>query len=251
MRKGSWPEEGRGGQRNLRFQDSALDAAVNHSPSETPRLLHVDVWLSVSVWLREEPDEPPPHTHTPTHPSDTLAHTDTHSSIPVSHLSPSPQQTAAKGRPLIAAVRWDGPRGVEFQMTEPPCWYGHSGSCWGTLLPLLWPGANGPAPPEEYPLQEDAPPLVMAERHTSVTIILYFQSAGYKSLMCTLCITDSSVWNVLLEHWLIKCLLFNATVKIHEPDGPKVEDLPAEYPGTFQIQAQILCGIFTPAAISF
>lgn len=44
-----------------------------------------------------------------------------------------------KGRPLIATVRWDGPRGIEFQMTGVWSWYGRSGSCWGTVLPLLWP----------------------------------------------------------------------------------------------------------------
>lgn len=81
----------------------------------------------------------------PTHPSDTLTHTDTYRAIPDSHLSPSPQQTAV-GQPLIATVRWDGPLGFEFQMTEQWSWYGHRGSCWGTVLPLLWPGANRPAP---------------------------------------------------------------------------------------------------------
>lgn len=128
-----------------------LMQAMNHSPSETPRLLHVDthsrqlircVTQHVSM-TEDEPDSSSP-THPPVPPTHSPTQTHTELSL-FSHLSPSPQQTAV-GRPSIATVRRDGPLGFEFQMTEQWSWYGHQGSCWGTVLPLFWLGPNRPAP---------------------------------------------------------------------------------------------------------
>ena len=140
-----------------------------------------DVWLSMSVRLKMSLTSPHPPARPPTRPSDTLAHTDTHRAIPVCHLSPCPQQTA-EGRPSIATVRWDGPLGFEFQMAEQRSWYGHRGSCWGTVLPLLWPGATGPAPKPPFATRNSqfrsTEPLEVMTGwlESSVTKNRYFQS---------------------------------------------------------------------------
>lgn len=92
------------------------------------------------AWL--VPTPPPPQNHPPTLPSlrNTHPHRHIHSypCFPsVTLFSADSSVASPKGRPLIATVRWDRPNAIEFQMTGLWSWYGHSGSCWGTVLPLL------------------------------------------------------------------------------------------------------------------
>lgn len=139
-----------------------------------------------------------------THPS--LQHTHPHRHIqsypcfPSVTLSSEESSVASpKGRPLIAAVRWDGLLGFEFQMTEQWSWYAHRGSCWGTVLPLLWPGANRPAPKPgaQYRQTWWQSDLI----HPSQWIFISNHVPGYKYHMFThtaftftyICITDSLV----------------------------------------------------------
>lgn len=184
---------------------------MNHSPSETPRLLHVDthsrqlircVTQHVSM-TEDEPDSSSP-THPPVPPTHSPTQTHTELSL-FSHLSPSPQQTAV-GRPSIATVRRDGPLGFEFQMTEQWSWYGHRGSCWGTVLPLLWLGPNRPAPKpllgiSSLGAQYHQTWWQSALVHPSQLIFFSNHVADYKYHMFThaafiftyICITDSLV----------------------------------------------------------
>lgn len=184
---------------------------MNHSPSETPRLLHVDthsrqlircVTQHVSM-TEDEPDSSSP-THPPVPPTHSPTQTHTELSL-FSHLSPSPQQTAV-GRPSIATGRRDGPLGFEFQMTEQWSWYGHRGSCWGTVLPLLWLGPNRPAPKpliriSSLGAQYHQTWWQSALVHPSQLIFIPNHVADYKYHMFThaaftftyICITDSLV----------------------------------------------------------
>lgn len=163
-----------------------------------------DVWLSMSVWLKMSLTRP----HPPTHPAVPPTHspTQTHTELSLfSHLSPSPQQTAV-GRPSIATVRRDGPLGFEFQMTEQWSWYGHRGSCWGTVLPLLWLGPNRPAPKPLLGISSSGAQYHQtwwqsALVHPSQLIFISNHVANYKYHMFThaafiityICITDSLV----------------------------------------------------------
>ena len=139
-------KRGRGecrGQYNLSFRDPTLGAAMSQSHSDTHSLSHSPsgVWLSMplSVWLRMSLTRslvPPTH-HPPTH-THTHTHTESHPCFPsVTLYSADSSVACQKCWSLIATVRWDGPRGIEFRMTAVNCGAGvGSGSCLGTVLPL-------------------------------------------------------------------------------------------------------------------
>lgn len=171
-----------------------------------------DVWLSMSVWLKMSLTSPHP-THPPIPPTHSPTQTHTELSLfAICHPLLSRQQCClSKGRPLIATVRWDGPLGFEFQMTEQWRWYGHRGSCWGTVLPLLWRGANRPAPKPFLQTRISSSGTAESQQtgwqsdliHPSQLIFISNHGADYKYHMFThtaftftyICITESPLFS--------------------------------------------------------
>lgn len=195
------------------FSGSHLRRSLNHSPSETARLLHVDTHcfqLIRCVTQRVSMTEAEPDSSSPLQPATlpSLRNTHPHRHIhsypcfpSVTLFSADSSVASPKGRPLIATVRWDGPLGIEFQMTGLWSWYGHSGSCRGTVLPLLWPAPrplSQPAEPQFKPISRSG--ARTTRRDGSVTWHIHLAFCLFVS---NLFIPQDHPGNIHLHYWFI------------------------------------------------